>query len=47
MIASGGVGTIEHIRQLKDMPFWGVIVGCSLYEGTLNLKDALAVMRGA
>lgn len=43
VIASGGVGTIDHIRQLKDLPFWGVIVGRSLYEGALNLRDAIAM----
>jgi phosphoribosylformimino-5-aminoimidazole carboxamide ribotide isomerase len=41
VIASGGVGTIEHIRQLRQLPIWGVIVGRSLYEGTLDLRDAI------
>ena len=41
VIASGGVGNIEHIRRLKALPLWGVIVGRSLYEGTLNLREAL------
>jgi phosphoribosylformimino-5-aminoimidazole carboxamide ribotide isomerase len=45
VIASGGVGTIEHIRQIKDKPFWGVIVGRSLYEGTLNLREAIEVVK--
>jgi phosphoribosylformimino-5-aminoimidazole carboxamide ribotide isomerase len=43
VIASGGVGTIEHIRQLLALPVWGVIVGRSLYEGTLNLKEAITL----
>lgn len=43
VIASGGVGTIEHIKQLLEVPVWGVIVGRSLYEGTLNLKEAIAL----
>ncbi len=47
VIASGGVGTIEHIRMMKDLPFWGVIVGRSLYEGTLKLRDAIEVTREA
>jgi phosphoribosylformimino-5-aminoimidazole carboxamide ribotide isomerase len=47
VIASGGVGTIEHIRQIRDKPFWGVIVGRSLYEGTLNLREAIEVASGA
>ena len=45
VIASGGVGQIEHIRQLKDLPVWGVIVGRSLYEGTLDLREAIAETR--
>ena len=43
VIASGGVGNIEHIRRLTGMPVWGVIVGRSLYEGTLDLKEAIAM----
>lgn len=46
VIASGGVGNIEHIRQLTELPVWGAIVGRSLYEGTLDLKEAIAVARG-
>jgi phosphoribosylformimino-5-aminoimidazole carboxamide ribotide isomerase len=42
VIASGGVGNIDHIRKLRDLPIWGVIVGRSLYEGTLDLKQAIA-----
>ncbi len=43
VIASGGVGGIEHIRQLKGLPIWGVIVGRSLYEGKLDLAEAIGV----
>jgi phosphoribosylformimino-5-aminoimidazole carboxamide ribotide isomerase len=42
VIASGGVGSIDHIRQLKKLPVWGVIVGRSLYEGKVNLAEAIA-----
>ena len=45
VIASGGVGNIEHIRQLKTIGVWGAIVGRSLYEGTLDLGQAIAVAR--
>jgi phosphoribosylformimino-5-aminoimidazole carboxamide ribotide isomerase len=47
VIASGGVGAIDHIRQLvqNSPPIWGVIVGRSLYEGTLNLADAIRATR--
>jgi phosphoribosylformimino-5-aminoimidazole carboxamide ribotide isomerase len=33
VIASGGVGSIEDIRRLRELPVWGAIVGRSLYEG--------------
>ena len=45
VIASGGVGTIEHIRAVKQLPVWGVIVVRSRYEGTLDLREAIAVAR--
>ena len=45
VIASGGVGTIEHIRQIRGIPVWGVIVGRSLYEGKVDLREALRVAR--
>ena len=43
VIASGGVGELEHIRQLTALPVWGVIVGRSLYEGTVDLREAIAL----
>jgi phosphoribosylformimino-5-aminoimidazole carboxamide ribotide isomerase len=45
VIASGGVRDIRHIRQLKSLPIWGVVVGRSLYEGTLDLRHAIRVGR--
>lgn len=45
VIASGGVGKIEHIHELKKLPVWGAIVGRSLYEGTVDLREAIAVAR--
>jgi phosphoribosylformimino-5-aminoimidazole carboxamide ribotide isomerase len=47
VIASGGVGSIDHIKAIKDVPIiWGVIVGRSLYEGKVNLNEAIQVARG-
>ncbi|MDO5015175.1 MAG: 1-(5-phosphoribosyl)-5-[(5-phosphoribosylamino)methylideneamino]imidazole-4-carboxamide isomerase [Clostridia bacterium] len=43
IIASGGVKDIEDIKNLKNLGVYGVICGKSLYQGTLNLKEALAV----
>lgn len=46
VIASGGVGNIQHVRELATIPAWGAIIGRSLYEGTLKLSDALTVAAG-
>jgi len=46
VIASGGVGNIDHVRLLTQIPVWGAIVGRSLYEGTLDLREAIRVGRG-
>jgi phosphoribosylformimino-5-aminoimidazole carboxamide ribotide isomerase len=43
VIASGGVGSIEDIRQLRQLPVWGAIVGRSLYEGKVDLAEAIRV----
>jgi phosphoribosylformimino-5-aminoimidazole carboxamide ribotide isomerase len=45
VIASGGVGSIDHIRTLTKMPVWGVIVGRSLYEGKVDLARAIAIAK--
>jgi phosphoribosylformimino-5-aminoimidazole carboxamide ribotide isomerase len=41
VIASGGVGTVEHIQSLLNGPVWGVIIGRSLHDGRINLADAI------
>jgi phosphoribosylformimino-5-aminoimidazole carboxamide ribotide isomerase len=48
VIASGGVGNIEHVRQVKanSPPIWGCIIGRSLYEGTVDLREAIRVAAG-
>lgn len=47
VIASGGVGSVEDIRRLVGTGVWGVIVGRSLYEGAVDLGEAIEVGRGA
>lgn len=47
VIASGGVGSIDHIRRLLSVGCWGVIVGRSLYEGTVDLTEAIRVAAGS
>jgi phosphoribosylformimino-5-aminoimidazole carboxamide ribotide isomerase len=46
VIASGGVKEIADIRRLAPIGVAGVIAGRSLYEGTLNLREAIAVAQG-
>jgi len=41
VIASGGIGTIAHVAETKTTGAWGCIVGRSLYEGTVDLRQAL------
>ena len=42
VVASGGVTTAEDVAKLADIGAAGCIIGRALYEGTLNLSDALA-----
>jgi phosphoribosylformimino-5-aminoimidazole carboxamide ribotide isomerase len=49
VIASGGVASLEDIRALArdDSGIDGVITGRAIYDGRLNLSDALKVLEGA
>src|SRR5712691_5399549 len=41
VIGSGGVSTVDHLRELAKAGAEGAIIGTSLYEGRLKLGDAL------
>jgi len=42
LIASGGVNTIDDVKKFSEMGnIEAVIIGRALYEGTLNLTDAI------
>ena len=41
VIASGGVYTLDDVTAARDANLSGVIIGRALYEGTINLKEAL------
>ena len=43
VIASGGVHTIDDIKAAKDAGLAGCIIGRALYDGTVDLKEALRV----
>ncbi|MEX2224642.1 MAG: HisA/HisF-related TIM barrel protein, partial [Candidatus Rokuibacteriota bacterium] len=46
VFASGGVGSLDDIRQLATVPeLAGVIVGRALYSGAVDLASALAEVR--
>lgn len=45
VIASGGVTTLDDIRQLAQLPLEGCIVGRALYEEKVSLKEVLAICR--
>lgn len=39
LIASGGVTSVDDLRQLQQLGVYGVIIGKALYEGTIALPD--------
>jgi phosphoribosylformimino-5-aminoimidazole carboxamide ribotide isomerase len=50
VIASGGVGTLDHLRAVATLAgdgVAGVIVGRALYTGAVRLEDAIAATRSA
>ena len=45
VIASGGVGTLDHLRALTARGVAACIVGRALYEGTFTLDEAVEAAR--
>ncbi len=46
IIASGGIANINDIINLTNLEMYGTICGKSLYKGTLDLSEAIAVSGG-
>jgi phosphoribosylformimino-5-aminoimidazole carboxamide ribonucleotide (ProFAR) isomerase len=44
IVASGGVGTLDHLRLLRGLPLQGVIVGRALYEGAFTVEQAIQIL---
>jgi phosphoribosylformimino-5-aminoimidazole carboxamide ribotide isomerase len=44
IIASGGIASIADLRAVRDIGCSGAIIGRALYEGTIDLADALRAM---
>ena len=47
VVASGGVTTSDDVRELASLQLDGCIIGRTLYEGKLELSEALAAARQA
>ena len=52
VIASGGVGTLDHLRTLAALDVGGrrlegVIVGRALYDGSFTIDEALTAVHPA
>ncbi|MFP4548384.1 MAG: 1-(5-phosphoribosyl)-5-[(5-phosphoribosylamino)methylideneamino]imidazole-4-carboxamide isomerase [Fidelibacterota bacterium] len=45
IIASGGISTINDVRQLNDMGIDGVIIGKAIYEKRVQLKELKAFLK--
>lgn len=43
IIASGGVTTLEDVKKLNLINLYGAIIGKSLYENKIELKEALSL----
>jgi phosphoribosylformimino-5-aminoimidazole carboxamide ribotide isomerase len=43
VVASGGVTDLEDVRLLSALPLAGMIIGRALYEGHLDLAEAIGV----
>ncbi|MEM6801902.1 MAG: 1-(5-phosphoribosyl)-5-[(5-phosphoribosylamino)methylideneamino]imidazole-4-carboxamide isomerase [Bacteroidota bacterium] len=39
LVASGGVSTLEDVRELEEMGIYGIIIGKAIYEGRIKLED--------
>ena len=43
--ASGGVSSLEDVRQLRQMDLYGAIIGKAYYTGAIDLAEALEVAK--
>lgn len=44
VIASGGVGSLEHLHEIKVLALQGVIVGKAIYERAFTVEQAIQVL---
>jgi phosphoribosylformimino-5-aminoimidazole carboxamide ribotide isomerase len=41
LIASGGVSDIDDVKRLKDLNVWAAILGKAVYEGKIEIAEAI------
>ena len=46
IVASGGVGTLEHLKALAPLNLQGVIVGKAIYENAFTVEQAIDALDG-
>ena len=44
VIASGGVTTLQNVRDLKAKKLFGCIIGRALYEGQIDLSAVMELV---
>ena len=42
ILAAGGVSNLKHLEQLERIGAESAIVGTAIYEGKVNLRDAIS-----
>ena len=45
VIASGGVSSMDDVKKLREINFYGAIIGKAYYTKAIDLKDAIKVAR--
>ncbi len=46
LIASGGVHTMDDLKNLQELGVYGAITGKAVYAGTIDLKEAVRFTKG-
>jgi len=45
IIASGGISCLDDVKKLLTLPIAGMIIGRAIYEGKINLKQAIELAK--
>lgn len=45
VIASGGISSMQDVKNLKESGVYGAVLGKAIYTGAIDLKEALALCR--